>query len=284
MHTVPRLDASADEAEDAPAATGGGDSRGGETVFGNTQDREVRVAEPAFGNTANTEEAEPDPSTEAFLFLDTGHRPITGGPFTRSPDVDGSKLERDRKHRPPEVPEPNAAPLLTEFSDRVRSIVNDTPARFEVHDNPKADPSSRSYESHSVGKVAVLTYARILEEEAKRQGVDINLVKAIVYAENARGHYHGASKVLEAFGWAKSYFPMNINLSVWSDLGLDEKSVLVPRENVRVGVTLLKRISERIVDATPAKIATVWNNTSKERMTDFGAYVGRLYRERPWEK
>ncbi len=52
MHTVPRLDTGADEAEDAPAETGGGDSRG-EAVFGNTQDRVAHISDFTLGNTAD---------------------------------------------------------------------------------------------------------------------------------------------------------------------------------------------------------------------------------------
>ncbi len=280
MHTVPRLDT-----EEDAGAPGAGDDAGepGEAVFGNTHDRTVRTARPAFGNTANAEQIASVPSKDAFLLLDTGHRPITGGLFTRPPDVNGSTVGQQRERHPHDAPDPNAAPLLTKFSDRVRSIVDDTPARFEVHDNPEADPSSRWYESHSAGKVAVLTYGRILEEEAKRQGVDINLVKAIVYAENARGHYQGLSKVAEAVGLAETYFPMNINVNVWQGLGIDENTVLVPRENVRAGVTLLRRLAARVIDPSPEKIATLWNNTASDSLTNYGVYVARIYRERPWE-
>jgi hypothetical protein len=45
----------------------------------------------------------------------------------------------------------------------------------------------------------------------QRQGVDPDLAKAIVYVENAQGHYFGGAWLAERLGLARSLFPMNIN-------------------------------------------------------------------------
>ncbi len=179
--------------------------------------------------------------------------------------------------------ESRPAPILELFKDRINSIVNNTPARFEVAENPGADSSEKWYESHQFGRITVLIYSEAIKNESKKQRVDINLVKSIVYAENARGHYFGWAKTFEIIGLANTYFPMNVHTEIWKDLDTHGNAASVPRENIRVGVTILKRLSERIVDSTPSKIATLWNNTAAEQVTDFGAYVGRVYRDRLWE-
>jgi hypothetical protein len=43
-------------------------------------------------------------------------------------------------------------PTLNAESDRIRSIVGNTPARFDIADNPNADASDPWYVSHSAGR------------------------------------------------------------------------------------------------------------------------------------
>lgn len=82
---------------------------------------------------------------------------------------------------------------------------------------------------------------------------------------------------------ADSFLPMNINPSIWGGLGIDRKSARDYLTNIRAGITLIKRIAERMDDTSPEKVASIWNYAGRERVNDFGAYVGRMYRERPWE-
>jgi hypothetical protein len=35
---------------------------------------------------------------------------------------------------------------------------------------------------------------------------------------------------------------------------------------------------------TPEKVGTLWNSISQEEVTTQGARIGRIYRERPWER
>ncbi|MGB0684351.1 MAG: hypothetical protein ACPGOV_16725 [Magnetovibrionaceae bacterium] len=177
-----------------------------------------------------------------------------------------------------------AAPILEDEKERVASILADEPAVFEVAPNPDADDSSPWYESDPAGRVAVNRHKALIENEAKRQNVDPDLVKSIVYAERARGHYFGASDVGEALGLSDSVFPMNIKPETWGELGIDDETVYDPEHNIKAGVTLIRRIEDRIVDPDPAKIGSVWNYTGREKINDFGAYVGRVYNEKPWEK
>ena len=180
--------------------------------------------------------------------------------------------------------EATARPIVNMANERIDVIITNKPAIFEVRDNPKADGSDPWYASPSVGKTSVLNYEELLNKEARKQGVDPDLAKAIIFAENARGHYFGLAKTAEGLGAAKTILPMNINPRIWTGLGIDAISTHDPATNIRVGVTLIKRISDRIVDPTPAKIASVWNFAGRENVNDFGAYVGRVYREKPWAK
>ena len=110
------------------------------------------------------------------------------------------------------------------------------------------------------------------------------MIKAIVFAENARGHYWGAAKAAEGLGIANSVFPMNINPEIWGPLGIDKNKALDPRANIRAGVSLIKKLTERLDNASPEKVGTVYNSASKDIVTDYGAYVGRMYREKPWSR
>ena len=136
----------------------------------------------------------------------------------------------------------------------------------------------------SSGRTAVATFEQTIEQEARRQKVDPDLVKAIVFAENARGHYFALAKTAEGFDVAETFLPMNINPDLWSRLGLSRKNATDPEINIRAGVTLLKRLSNCVRDPVPEKIATLYNATGSRLVTDYGAYVARAYREKPWMK
>ena len=77
---------------------------------------------------------------------------------------------------------------------------------------------------------------------------------------------------------------MNINQEIWSGLGLTDENIYNPEVNVRAGVILIKRIADRIENPTPAKIASIYNSTGRENVNEYGAYVGKIYNEKPWEK
>jgi hypothetical protein len=56
-----------------------------------------------------------------------------------------------------------------------------------------------------------------------------------------------------------------------------------PEVNIAAGAELLKRITDRIVGPTPARIGTIWNSTGEKSVNNFGATVARAYREKPWQ-
>ena len=82
-----------------------------------------------------------------------------------------------------------------------------------------------------LGKEAVNKYGEIVDKEAKAQGVDPNLVKAILYYENADGHKFGGNAFADKLGWSGSVMPMNINPNIWKGLGIDRETASNPELN-----------------------------------------------------
>lgn len=113
-------------------------------------------------------------------------------------------------------------------------------AVLDVRNKPYADASDPFYASRSAGRTAVATFENIIDREARRQKVNPDIVKAIVFAANARGHHFGAARALEGLSAAKSIFPMNINPIIWGPLGLYRKTALDPEVNTKAGVTVVK--------------------------------------------
>lgn len=179
---------------------------------------------------------------------------------------------------------PLNVPTLRNSRERIENILANKPAHFNIEENPNADDTSPFHESKDAGLAALASFGKLIEEEARKQDVDPNLVKAIAFSENARGHYLGAAKVAEGLDLADSLLPMNIRPDIWGKLGSGTADFTNPRTNIRAGVTLIKRIADRLDDPTPERIATLWNSTGREHVNDFGAYVGRMFRERPWER
>lgn len=175
-------------------------------------------------------------------------------------------------------------PVLYRWQDRQRSILDDTPGKIKLEDNPKADSSDPWYLSNGAGLSAVQLHDEIIRKEAARQKVDADLIRAIIYAENARGHYFGAARAAEGLGKADSIFPMNINPEIWRDLGFADRQASDPATNIEIGAKLIGRIRDRLENPTAEAVGTLYNSLPKDRVTDYGAYIGRLMREKPWAK
>jgi soluble lytic murein transglycosylase-like protein len=124
----------------------------------------------------------------------------------------------------------------------------------------------------------------MIREEAARARVDPNLMRAIMYVENAQGHYLGAARAAEGLGLAKSILPMNIRPNFWSALGFTERDFYNPRTNIRAGALLLKRIHERLDHPTVSKLATLYNSLPRNSVSDFGARVADVYHSRAWDR
>jgi hypothetical protein len=167
---------------------------------------------------------------------------------------------------------------------RRANILYDRPARFDIANSRKADGDEPFHADHDIGREAVAKHTALIEEEARRQGVDPDLVKAVMYVENAQGHYFGLARLAEQFGLADSLFPMNINPKLWSDLAGPGADLSDPESNIRAGVTLIRRIQDRLNQPEVAKIATIYNAGAAEHVNDYGARVADVYQSRLWEQ
>jgi hypothetical protein len=160
---------------------------------------------------------------------------------------------------------------------------NDHPGKFNIKNNNKFDGSAPWNRIHSLGVTAVRKYDAIIVREAKRKGVDPDLIRAIMYYENADGHYGGLSFAAESVGWAKSIFPMQIKPHVWGGMdGVTEEEMHKPEKNILASVELIKRIRDRIENPTAAKIGSIWTFTGMENVNEEGQQIQKVYDDKPW--
>ena len=167
-----------------------------------------------------------------------------------------------------------AYPSLKNRIDRKKSIVNNTKSVFVVRDNLNANSSKPFYELCK--KNTVLLYSSHIKILAFRYDLDEDLVKAIMFMETTHGWYDKFSPQ------PISILPMNIHFQYWEELGYSKQQLLNPKTNIEAGIILLSRIQERLEDSKIAKIASVYNFLGAERVTDFGARVRQIYREKAW--
>ncbi len=179
-------------------------------------------------------------------------------------------------------PVPSAIPpTVNDGAHRIAYIWADQPAVFDVANNPEADARDPAYLPlvTETSRRTVLENTETIDRMAAEQGVDPELVKAIMYREQAGG------LVQEMADWTRqsgSILPMNINPEIWEGLGIDRETAYKdPEANIRAGITLVRRIQDRLDDPTPEKIATLYNGLMKEQVTDYGARVARYYKEKP---
>ena len=194
--------------------------------------------------------------------------------------IDDWLADRAREAAEPREGNDEKPPIVNKSEDRVRILQDDTPALFAIEENDDANPNYGAWRSvHRAGAAAVERYALVIEEEARRQGVVPDWVKAIMYVENAHGWY---GPPFEAIGVAETLFPMNINPELWSTLSDPPADLSDPRMNIRNAVTLIRRITDRVDKPTLAKVASIWIFAGAERVGDYGARVQDVYDRQLW--
>src|SRR5207247_3205556 len=138
---------------------------------------------------------------------------------------------------------------------------------------PYADPWYASAASEEV--TANDAY---IEDYARRQSVDPDFVRAIVWMESTHGWLDRLSPE------PKSLRPMNVHVSFWQDLGVSRVQLEDRETNVAVGTYLIGQLWSRIDAATPAKVATLYNNLFADSVTGYGKTVALYYARRPWRQ
>ena len=181
---------------------------------------------------------------------------------------------------------PNATMNPTYEEARIWAIQNNRAAVFDIKDDPNVDDSPAPHRVHAKGFSAIARHDAIIVREARKQGVDPDLVRAIMYVENADGNPVGLNKAAESFGMADTIFPMNINPRIWAGMGgVGRKEFGQPDRNIRAGVALIKVISDRlrVRDRTPMKIGSIWSFTGRENVNYIGARIQRAYDGKYWK-
>jgi hypothetical protein len=168
--------------------------------------------------------------------------------------------------------------------NRVWAILNDRQVVFNIDDDPKHAGKAPFYRYHKSGYDAVHNYNAVIEREARRFGVDPDLVKGIIYIENADGHRGRLDALAQELGRADSLLPMNINPTIWAGIGgVSKQEFADPEKNIRAGVALIRAIQDRIPNPTPAKIGSIWQFTGAEAIRDNGVKIENTIQNKLWE-
>ncbi len=178
------------------------------------------------------------------------------------------------------------APVISEEKARIQNIIEDKPARFQIRRNPEADGSERFHERRLLGRRAVIMEDPTIREMAEKHGVDPDLIRAVMWAENARGHKFGLNRVADNFRLSDTPLPMNMNMNKETGaklLGKKPDDLYDVRNNIEAAAIFLKRIRDRIDDPnpTPAQIGSIWIFTGSEQTNDWGEFIQRVYDEKP---
>ncbi len=214
-------------------------------------------------------------------------------------------------------PPPGALPQVDRSVDRIASINAGTPAQFRIDDSAPAERGLRDFLGDQAqwderGRVAVNQNDEAIRRHAADTGIDADLLRAVVFMENARGYYgrltdpvreqvpewlrqglteardftrpySGERALIDLLRKPGSVLPANINPDLWHTAGLDRRTAYEPERNIEAAATVLRGLIDRTPDPTPAKIASMWHFTGSENVDHFGELVGQAYRDKPWQ-
>jgi hypothetical protein len=137
---------------------------------------------------------------------------------------------------------------------RIFAIKNYLPAVFKVSPSRRGSGAAPSHRRHDIGAEAFRKHDETVVRESARFGVNPDLVRAILYIENADGFRAGLDPAKQAAGLANTLLPMNINPTIWDGVGgVRGDQFKNPELNIRAGVALIMAIQDRIENPTPAK-------------------------------
>lgn len=160
---------------------------------------------------------------------------------------------------------------------RRESILHDFMMKFNVARNLSAKGTAPIYELRSMSDVA--KNSALITLEAKKQGVDVDLVKAIMYMETTHGYYDAIPAL---FDKNKSILPMNIRSDYWQDIGFSREELKKLSNNIAAGVYLLKKLSERASPYSIEGVATLYQDLGATQVTEYGARVKAIYDKKLW--
>lgn len=194
------------------------------------------------------------------------------------PDGETEKaLFSERNER---VPVPVPKPMVS-TKDRKNALLDEKikNADFNMADNREANGDAPWH--YLSGYSEAKENKDIIETVSKKAGINPDFVKAIVHLETTQGYY---DRVISVFGRNNSVRPMNIQSEYWKELGYSRSDLEKSDKNIEAGVELLKRIVGRMLDASVAKVATIYNNLGARKVSDYGARVEKIMKGKLWEE
>jgi soluble lytic murein transglycosylase-like protein len=189
-------------------------------------------------------------------------------------------------------PEFIKGPLLEKEADRRSAINQNQPGTIYVADNPQAKADFiGSLDGYA--RAVVNYHDDRIRDAAANAKVDPDLLRAIIWYENAKGYYDipfewpTVKKIAGVFGDSqvnKTVRPGNINPDLWGGVGLTRENAYDPAANIQATANLLSRTHDRTFRPTVAKVATLYNGLGLDSVNDYGVSVEDVYRRRPWLK
>ncbi|MBE6451245.1 MAG: hypothetical protein E7016_04705 [Alphaproteobacteria bacterium] len=165
---------------------------------------------------------------------------------------------------------------------REYSLKNNQNLYLHIDENPYQDTGWKWWCDFDRGKSAVNKYGNVVEEYANQYNINPDLVKAIMFTENACGHYYGFNDFMDYIGLSKSQMPMNIRGNIWSDFHGQHYNTFNPEQNIELGTRIIKQIYNSLDNPTPDRIGTLYNSAAKDKISSYGYRVGDAYKNKPW--
>lgn len=169
------------------------------------------------------------------------------------------------------------------FSDRDKArrafVLQDGGGDFYVAPNPSANPDAPWYADPSKSTVGIYNDGIIYA--ANKEGVDPDLIRSIMYVETTQGYYLGLGTIMDKVGLSKTILPMNIYASLWSALG-SRNELNDPLYNIIAGAKILKGIQANLAEPDIVTVATLYNALAATKVSDYGARVAAVYKDKPW--
>lgn len=170
---------------------------------------------------------------------------------------------------------------------REEAIKNNIPVLFEIKRDinqlKKLNWLDDVWNIDKLGKNSVRKYDGQIQNYSKKHNIDPDIVRSVMFAENARGHKLGWNSYADREKKSESPLPMNIQKNRWASLVDKEPDDLYdPDNNIEASTVLLRRIADRIDKLNAAKIGSIWHYIGRENTDEFGEYIGQIYEKKPW--
>jgi hypothetical protein len=176
-------------------------------------------------------------------------------------------------------------PVVNIAKDRIASVIDNTPAIFDIKVDHTVSVDSKFYEDIETAKQALELYDLHIITSAHKHNIDPDLIRSIMWAENVRGSQIGLGYTLDRLKASKTILPMNIYKNLWySIIPNGKKNLYNAEHNIEAGTIIIKRLQSRIVNSTPEKIGALWNSMAFEKTNEYAIYIGHVYKEKPWKE